>query len=316
MEDVRGEPSWIGKIVRSILGRSREKLLKPYGIATDGAGRIYAADTAKRMIYRFDLEKRQIYRYEEFQPCGGGNRKNRRSFVSRLLSGQEEMALLSPIGVAMDRSGNLYVADSVRRRVYVFDEKGQCLREIGSDEELERPSGIAISRKTGRLYVTDTAGHKIVVYDTDGSRVFEFGRRGDKPGEFNFPTNIFVDTNDRIYVMDSLNFRVEVFTSEGELLSYFGQLGKVSGTFNKPKGIAVDSEGHIYVVDALFDAVQIFDGSGRLLLAFGESGAGEGEFWLPSGIHIDEKDTIYVSDSYNTRVQIFQYLKQHPVGEP
>jgi DNA-binding beta-propeller fold protein YncE len=307
MADVKGEPSWLGRIAQGVFGSSREKLLKPYGVATDGLGGVYVADTGKGIVYKFDLESAKVLRYSEFETCDPSARSGG-SFFSRLFSKTPRMRLMSPIGVAADGRGGLYVSDSILNKVFVFDEKGRCIRAFGEDETLLRPSGIAVNRRLDRLYVADTAGHRVVAYALDGEKLFEFGQRGEKPGDFNYPTNIFVGADDRVYVTDSLNFRIMIFTSEGELLSYFGSLGRVSGSFNKPKGVAVDSEGHIYVVDAMFDNVQIFDAEGRLLLAFGGSGTGEGEFWLPSGIFIDDRDRIYVSDSYNTRIQIFQYL--------
>lgn len=316
LSDLKGEPSWFGKLIRGVFGRSREKLLKPYGVTTDSSGRLYVADTAKRMIYRFDLESGKATGFSEFEQCGEAEAGRERSFFGRLFSRRPKMALASPIGVAVDQFDNFYVSDSVLQRVFAFDQEGRCLRTFGAEEGLLRPSGIAINKRLGRLYVTDTVGHRIVVYDLEGDRLFEIGKRGDKPGEFNFPTNVFIDAKDRVFMTDSLNFRVQIFTGEGEILTHFGRLGKVSGSFNKPKGIAVDGKGHIYVVDSLFDNVQIFDFEGRLLLAFGESGLDEGEFWLPSGIFIDEQDYIYVSDSYNTRIQIFKYLGQGAEREP
>jgi DNA-binding beta-propeller fold protein YncE len=316
LSDLEGEPSWFGKLMQGLFGRSREKLIKPYGLATDSLGRIYVADTAKRMVYRLDLEGETATRYTEFEPCGEIEARKERSFFGKLFSGRPKMGLVSPIGVAVDQSDNFYVSDSILGRVFAFDERGRCLRVFGANDELLRPSGVAVNKRLGRLYVTDAAGHKIVVFDLEGNRLFEFGQRGDGPGAFNFPTNIFVGADDNVYVTDSLNFRVEIFTAEGDIVNQFGQLGRVSGSFNKPKGIAVDSEGHIYVVDSLFDNVQIFDAEGRLLLSFGEPGIADGEFWLPSGIFIDGRDNIYVSDSYNTRVQVFKYLRNREQRQP
>jgi DNA-binding beta-propeller fold protein YncE len=309
LTDIKGEPSFFGKLVQGLFGRSREKLLKPYGVAKDERDRLYVADTAGMAVYRFDLETGDAKRYAQFYSCPQDGAPEKRSFLGRLFSRRPKTAFASPIGVAVDRAGGFYVSDSVLQKVFAFDESGKCLRVFGSDKELSRPSGIAINKELERLYVTDTVRHKVIVYSLAGEFLFEFGQRGEEPGNFNFPTNIFIDAQGKVFVTDSLNFRVEVFTSEGEVLTHFGRLGNVSGSFNKPKGIAVDSEGHIYVVDSLFDNVQIFDPDGRFLLAFGTSGVDEGEFWLPSGIFIDERDNIYVSDSYNTRVQIFRYIR-------
>jgi sugar lactone lactonase YvrE len=310
MTDAEGEPTLLGKVAQRLFGRSEEKLVKPYGIATDSRGRIYVADTAARAIYRFDLDGRKAMKFNEFEPCGQLEAQEELSFFGRLFQSDPKMGLASPIGVAVDASDNFYVSDSVLQRVFAFDEEGRCLRTFGDEDSLLRPSGIAINKEMERLYVTDTVNHKVSVFSLNGDLLSELGQRGEKPGEFNFPTNVFLDHEGKVYVSDSLNFRVQVFSSDGEILSYFGQLGDVSGTFNKPKGIAVDSEGHIYVVDSLFDSVQIFSADGTLLLSFGESGIEDGEFWLPSGIFIDEDDNIYVSDSYNTRLQIFRYLAE------
>ena len=106
----------------------------------------------------------------------------------------------------------------------------------------------------------------------DGSTVRTIGKRGGEPGEFNFPTNLFVDTQGRLYVADTLNFRIQIFDPDGKLLSAFGTLGDTPGSLNRPKGVGVDSEGHIYVADTSFNNFQIFDQNGQLLLFVGAVG--------------------------------------------
>jgi DNA-binding beta-propeller fold protein YncE len=154
---------------------------------------------------------------------------------------------------------------------------------------LTRPSGLVVDPVEGRIVVADTAAHQVVVLDLEGRLLTRFGGRGLELGQFNFPTNVALDSAGRLYVADTLNFRVQVY-------------------FSRPKGLAFDSEDHLYVVDAHFESVQIFDPHGPLLLSFGQEGSGPGEFWLPAGIHIDPSDRIWIADSYNRRVQVFQYL--------
>jgi DNA-binding beta-propeller fold protein YncE len=265
---------------------AEENMLRPYGVFAD-TGRVYVADSGAHLLHVFDMQEKNY-------------------FPLRAVKDEE---LISPIGVAADKNGEIYLSDSMLGRVMVFDSRGTYRREIGSNTIFKRPAGLAIDES--RVYVVDTHGHKVLVFSKeDGKLLFAFGNNGDGKGDFNFPTNIFVSRDSLIYVMDSMNFRVQIFGKDGVFISAFGKLGDGSGDFSKAKGIAVDSEGHIYVADAHFDNVQIFDRQGQLLLSFGGSGRGAGEMLLPAGLYIDEKDRIYVADSYNARIQIFKYLKE------
>ena len=263
-------------------------LLKPYGMAVSPTGQLYVADTAARRVFVFDADLKTVGFVGEKAPA----------------------KLTKPIGVAVDDDGNVYVADASANRVFVYNRAGDATMAIGGDGELTSPSGLALDRATKRLYIADSAKHQIASYSTaDGAHLNTFGTRGGATGEFNFPTNLFVDGQSRLYVADTLNFRVQVFDADGRFLKTFGIQGDTPGTFNRPKGIGVDSEGHIYVADTSFNNFQIFDEAGQLLLFVGSGGGGAGEFLLPSGLYIDARDRIYVADQGNSRVQVFQYVR-------
>lgn len=261
-------------------------MAKPYGVATDKEGRVYVTDSGQGAVWVFD------------------EKNNKVSFLG--ISGQAK--LQQPIGIAIDDRGIVFVSDVSLRRVYGLDHEGNLLVAIGKKDELANPSGLAVDNASKRLYVSDPRSHKIRVYNTgEGKFLFEFGKRGAKEGELNFPTNLFI-RDGKLYITDTGNFRIQIFDLEGKFLKKFGATGDSPGQFARPKGVAVDSEGHVYVVDAAFDNFQIFDDEGRLYLFVGAAGHRPGYFWLPAGIHIDEKDRIYIVDSYNRRVQVFQYL--------
>ena len=286
--DIGVKKSWLKKAFDTIFGKEELSgiLLRPYGIFADSQ-RMYVTDPGIHALHVFDM-------------------KGKRYFMIKK-SRKEE--LISPIGVTVDKNGEIYLSDSVLRKVFVFDKKGEYLREIGSSELFMRPSGIALDND--RIFVVDTHGHCVLVFSkNDGTLIFKFGKNGSGSGNFNYPTNIFIDKNNILYITDSMNFRVQIFDKDGNFLSVFGKHGDGSGDFSKPKGIAVDSGGHIYVADADFDTIQIFDMNGRLLLNFGNTGRKTGEMILPAAVFIDGEDRIYVADSYNNRVQIFQYLKE------
>ena len=286
--DMGMKKSWFKKTMDTLFGKDEtlQTFLRPYGVYAHNE-RIYVTDTGTRVLHVFDLREKKSFTI---------NKADKDDF-------------LSPIGVAADKNGDIYLSDSLLKRVFVFDRNGKYRWDIGSADLLIRPAGVAMDEE--RLYVVDTHGHKIDVFlKKDGSFLFSFGKNGSGNGEFNYPTNIYIDKEGLLYVTDSMNFRVQIFDNHGHFIATFGKHGNGSGDFSKPRGIAVDSDGNIYVADALFDTVQIFDKDGRLLLAFGRTGRGRGQMSLPAGLYIDEQDKIYVADSYNNRVQIFQYLKE------
>lgn len=279
------------KVRDSLFGADETGFVRPYGLFVDPDDVLWLTDPGAGRLYRMDLAKRS------FTVIGEGQ------------------GLLSPIGITRDDTGRHYFTDSEKGAILVLGEDGR-IKPLFSFV-LRRPTGIAFSARNGWLYVSETEGHEVVAFDRSGVERLRFGGRGNAPGTFNFPTDLWIDDG-RLYVTDALNSRIQVFSLEGRLITSFGHAGDTAGSFAKPKGVATDSEGHIYVCDALFDAVQIFSPDGRLLLAFGESGGGPGQFWMPSGIFIDGQDRLYVVDTYNRRIQIFKYVggppEQNPAG--
>jgi DNA-binding beta-propeller fold protein YncE len=286
--DIGLKKTWIRKTLDSLLGREEleDAMLRPYGVAAF-LNKIYITDPGLSLIHFFDLEKKK---YGTIDNAGGKE-------------------LVSPLGVAVDVKGDVFVTDSILKGVFVFSDSGNFIKIIGSADLFLRPTGIAVD--DSRVYVVDTLKHQILVFSKkDGTLLFQIGQNGTNIGDFNYPTHIFVSKDKKIYVTDSLNFRVQIFDIDGKFLASFGRLGDALGDLSKPKGIAVDSENHIYVVDSQFDNIQIFDEAGKLLLVVGSTGRSPGKLLLPSGIFIDNQDRIYVADSYNKRIQIFQYLRE------
>lgn len=281
---------FFAKLVDWVAGPPDDKpeLIRPYATTHDSTGRLLIADPGQRGVHIYDFEK---HKYQ-------------------FLKGSRGRDFLSPIDVACDANDNIYVSDSLRAMVYVFDPRGRFQRVIGGakqgDARLLRPTGMFLDRTAGRLYLTDTLRHQVLVFGLDGTPIRTIGKRGAGPGEFNFPTALTVSAG-KLYVVDAMNFRIQTLTTGGQFVSAFGQLGTATGTLNRPKGIAADTNGNLYVVDALFETVQVFDPSGRLLYYFGSGGSKPGLFNLPSGISIDGRNTIYVADSLNHRVQVFLY---------
>jgi DNA-binding beta-propeller fold protein YncE len=213
----------------------------------------------------------------------------------------------SLVGFCFFPGNKMLFTDSYLNKIFVYTPDKKEITEIYDSLAFIQPTGIAYSELNHEIWLVETGAHSVLILDEKGQRKKRVGKRGEEPGEFNYPTSIWIDKSGKVYIVDALNFRIQVFNKDGELISVFGKNGDGGGNFARPKGIATDSYGNIYVVDALFNAVQIFDISGKFLYSFGTQGQGNGEFWMPSGIFIDDKNYIYVADCYNSRVQIFQF---------
>jgi len=220
-----------------------------------------------------------------------------------------ENSLPSPVGICAASENTIYFTDSFLNQIFYGKLADKKFRILNDSLKLQRPTGIAYSARQDELWIAETMAHKITVVSTAGEVLRTYGSRGTAPGEFNFPTFIWIDKNGLVYIVDSMNFRIQILSLEGEIISCFGEAGDASGYFARPKGIATDSQDNIYVVDALFHTVQIFNREGQFLSNFGEQGREPGQFWLPTGIYIDDQDRIYVADSYNSRIQVFQLIQ-------
>ncbi len=276
-----------GILKAAAIGEEDNSMILPMAIVVNDNGQLFVSDPGKKGIHRFDT-KRGTY---------------------KLIKRTGDRDFTSPVGMAVDKQGNVLVADSEMAKVFVIKLDSDYAMPLALEEDFVRPTGIAIDKNTGWIYVVDTGIHAIYVFKNDRDLVKKIGRRGVDDGELNFPTYIWLNKVGELLVTDSLNFRIQAFTSYGVFQKSFGKAGNGTGDLARPKGVAEDSEGHIYVADSLFHNVQVFDKTGKYLLGFGEQGQGPGQFWLPVGLTITQNDKIYVADSYNKRVQIFQYIR-------
>ncbi len=270
-------------------GRGESNIIKPYGVGLQN-GKVYAADTGSDAVFIMDEKSKEV------------------EFLGTKARGR----LASPVSIAFDSNGTVYVSDSRQKTIQGYNNKGKLIFVLGGRLEFTHPTGIAINKKLNRLYVVDTKMHLFKAFDIETKKhLFTTGKRGKGDAEFNFPTNIAVDQrNGNVVIVDTQNFRVQIFDKDGNFIRRFGKIGDKPGMFARPKGVGIDTEGHIYVTDAAFNNIQIFDDTGQLLLYFGGAGYTPATFRLIAGIYIDENDKIVIADGFSGRVQTFQYLSE------
>ncbi len=299
--------------LRSLLtgeGVKGEGFNKPNAIAVF-QGRIFVSDSVEAVIRVFDVP-------------------NGRHFKIGI---DEPGKLSKPLGIDVDRQGNLYVADNGARAILIFDKDGKFLRKIGDPKWFDRLANVTVDPKGDRVYLVDVGGvasqqHRVrVINASSGEPLFDFGKRGKDPGDFNFPRDMVVGKDGRLYIVDSGNFRVQIFDREGKFLKTFGSIGRQLGQFARPKEIATDSAGNIYVVDTAFGNFQIFNSEGDMLMFIGTRSEQDGpaRYMLPAGIYVDEDGRVYMVDQWFRKVDIFRpfnlkadagYLGQRPGAKP
>jgi DNA-binding beta-propeller fold protein YncE len=216
--------------------------------------------------------------------------------------GASNNEFVMPLSVTVD-SKEIFVSDSDRSLIQVFDYNGKFLRFIGNGEnkqgKLNHPYGITFYK--GELYVADGGLGKILIYDRQGNFLRNF-----EPKEITFsaPSQIVVK-NDKVIVPDLAMNKVLVYDMDGNLLFTFGRRGEGEGQFLKPHGLAVDSKDNFYVADANNNRVQMFDENGKFLKVLSTSQEGSNEVLTPRGLYVDSEDRLYVVSGLGGEVYIF-----------
>jgi len=217
--------------------------------------------------------------------------------------GSGDGEFLTPIGIAVDLQGNIYVADTDNHRIQMLDGYGSFIRqwggEGGADGRFSYPRGIAVD-DGGRIYVADTGNHRVQVFAQNGSHLLSFGSYGS--GEYGLlqPSGIAVDTA-YIYIADTGNNRIQVFSKSGTHIRFFGGSGITAGRLRSPSSVAMDNLGSLYVMDELNNRIQKFTLDGEYV----------GQ-WTTSGYAIAVSDA---GDLYNVDYNARQIKKWNEDGE-
>ena len=160
-------------------------------------------------------------------------------------SGNGDGEFWHPQGIAVDGSGNVYVADTFNHRIQKLSSNGEFITKWGSgsfgsgDGLVLDPHGIAVDG-TGNVYVADTYNHRIQKFSSDGTFITKWGSGsfGSGDGEFSLPEGIAVDGSGNVYVADTGNNRIQKFSSDGTFITKWGPLGSGDVLFDSPMGIA------------------------------------------------------------------------------
>jgi PKD repeat protein len=208
--------------------------------------------------------------------------------------------------IAIDQSGNIYIADFMGNMIQKVTSDGVPLIPWGlGTNQFTGPRGIAVD-SGGNVYSTDYLSNRVQKFNSDGIYLMQWGTNGSGDGQFYLPRSIAVDSGANVYVADSGNHRVQKFTSDGTFVTKWDVFSWPS-TSDSLRDIAVDTGGNVYVVDYFGNRIQKFNSDGTDGRQWGLSGSGsdDGKYQFAEGIAVDAEGNVYVVDNNNSRIQKF-----------
>jgi large repetitive protein len=182
-----------------------------------------------------------------------------------------------PEAVAVDGAGNVYVADSYAAVVYKVT-PGGVQTTVGTGFDF--PNGVAVDG-AGNVYVTDP-------FTDEVSKIAPAGTQTTVGGGYNTPAAVAVDSAGNVYVADTFNQTIFKVTPSGTQTA-------VRGTFNAPAAVALDAAGDVYVTDDGTNTLYKITKSGvQSTLLTGLN--------VPNGVALDGLGNLYVADTYSNKV--------------
>jgi sugar lactone lactonase YvrE len=170
-----------------------------------------AIDTQNRLLYVSDVSLDQVFVYDA--DTFKLKRKIGTTGHNHELTAPGDLA--KPTGVAVDKEGNLYVADTLNDRIEVFDADGVFLRTWGKNGDgpgyFARPKGVAID-SDGHVWVADGMQDRVQVFTNEGQLLITMGGHGLLPGQYQGLVNVATDNlRNRVYTSEIYPGRVQEF---------------------------------------------------------------------------------------------------------
>jgi len=301
-------------------------LSSPYGVAVDASGDLYIADSGNQRVRKVNTSGQMT------TIAGTGSA----GFDGDGMASAHNLNF--PTAVAVDSSGNVYIADEFNQRIRRVDTSGQMTTVAGNGtaafsdgtattSSLNLPTGVAAD-SAGNIFIADSANQRIRevsggnIMTIAGNGSYDFGGDGsagvdaqiDSPaGVATVPTGGFVFSdlgNQRIRRVDS-GGNINTIAGTGSC-AYDGEGLATTHSLCYPYGVARDSAGNVYIADSNNQRIRKVDTSGNMSTIAGNGTAGfsgdggaatAASLNYPSGVAADAGGNVYIADTGNQRIR-------------
>jgi len=302
----------------------------PHGVAVDAAGNLFIADTENSVIRKVGTNGIIT------TVAGGGNCPN---------NGDGGLAtnacLVGPHGVAVDASGNLFIAETENSVIRKVDTNGIITTVAGNGYSgysgdgvvatntcLNYPNGVAVDG-SGNLFIADTENGRIRKVDTNGiiTTVAGGGNSDDGDGGaainavLRSPSGVAVDASGNLFIADTDNDRIRKVDTSGIITTvagdgyggYFGDGDAATdASLDWPYSVAVDGSGNLFIADTANSVIRKVDTSGIITTVagdgyvgyFGDGGlATDASLDGPYGVAVDTSGNLSIADTDNNVIR-------------
>ena len=307
-------------------------LLFPNFLALDASGNLYIADSENNRIRKVAPDGTILTVAGNGQDGFGGD------------GGPATDALIDdPIGVAVDASGNLYIADYGSDRIRKVAPDGTITTVAGSGDEgifgdggpatdavLDEPVGVVVDG-SGNLYIADWENHRVAKVTPDGTITTVAGTGDEGFGgdggpataaQLNAPAGMTLDDSGNLYIGDYDDHRIRKVAPDGTITTVAGTgIPGFSGDgepataaqLNSPAGMTIDASGNLIFADGFNNAIRKIapDGTITTVAGTGEPGySGDGgpataaQLSTPVGLVLDASGNLYIADTENNRIRM------------
>ncbi|HXH89969.1 MAG TPA: hypothetical protein VNN25_00195 [Thermoanaerobaculia bacterium] len=282
----------------------------PRGLTIDGTGNVYIADTANQRIRRIDAATNMI------STVAGNGTVGDSGDGGAALSA----ALNYPSSVAVDSSGNFYIADADNARVRRVDGASKIITIVPT-APLSYSIGVAVDTR-GALYVTDAGKGSVLTIDA-----IVAGGSGDgmpaTAATLSLPRGLAVDATGSLYIADRFHHRIRRVDATTRIITTVAGTGEpgfsgdggpaLSAQLQTPFAVAFDRAGNLLIadddnyrirrVDAATGTITTIAGNG--IDGFGGDGgqATSASIGEPSGVAVDSDGNVYIADPFNSRIR-------------
>ena len=315
-----------GTIINSAEGAgSAAQFSSPRGVTVDSSGNVFVADASNNTV-------RKVTALGVVTTLAGSAGSEGRTDATGSAA-----RFTSPYSVAVDGSGNLYIADTFNHIIRKITSAGVVTTlagasalgsadGIGTAAQFYQPRGISVD-SSGNVYVADYGNNAIRKITPTGvvtTLAGAAGTQGSTDGSgtaarFKDPMGVAADSAGNVYVADTANRTVRKISTAGTVTTLAGTAGTSGSTdgsgaaarFNEPRGVAVDATGTLYVTDFGSHTLRKVSADGVVTTLAGsalvpgttDASGTAARFYSPSGVSVDSNGNVYVADTANNTIR-------------